>query len=118
MHAAQDAADPALAMRQRFDRRIGLGDAGLEENIQVQPARRDDPEQHERDRTELVERIQPIAEGAVEYPLDTHERALQQALQQLDHRRAARRSGQAASGWRSARTTTTTKSRPPTIATM
>ena len=57
MEAAHDAAQPPLLVREVLDRRVGLVDAGLEEDVEVEPAADDDPEQEVGDRAEVVERI-------------------------------------------------------------
>ncbi len=85
MEAPQDAADPALVVRDRLDRLPGLGDAGREERVEVEAARDDDPEQEIRDRAEVVERIVRFAEGVVEDALDVHEQPLAAALELPQH---------------------------------
>ena len=86
MDASQDAAEIPLVVRQVFDGGGGFGDAGLEEHIQVQPARDDDPEQEVRDRAEVVERIVRFAERVVEHGLDAQEQPLSRALHEPQHR--------------------------------
>ena len=85
VHAAQDAAEVPLAVGQRLHRGVRPGHAGIEEGVQVQPAAGDQPEQEEADRAELVERVDAVAERAVEQRLDAHEAPAQQALDGLDH---------------------------------
>jgi hypothetical protein len=66
MQAAQDPAGKPLAVRQGLHRRIRAGEAGLEERVDVQARRDDDPEQEVADGAEVVERIEPFAEDGVE----------------------------------------------------
>ena len=72
-------------------RRVGVGDAGLEEGVQVKAADGDDPEQEEADRAEVIERIEPVAEGGIEQRLDAHEQPLQQRCRRLIIARARSR---------------------------
>ena len=110
MNAAHDATGIPLTLGQGLNRCIGVGYSGLEEDVKVKPADGDDPEQEEADGTEVIERIEPVAEGGIEQRLDAHEQPLHAALQAFDHRPAARLPS------RTARITTTTKSRPPMMA--
>ena len=73
MHAAHDAAGVPLVVGQRVDRSVSTGDTSLEKRIEIQSAPGDQPEQHEGDRAEVVERIKPVAEGGVEQRLHAHE---------------------------------------------
>src|SRR3990167_2963123 len=74
-----------LTVRQRLDRPICIGHAGLEKREQVEAADGDDPEQEEGNRTEVIQRIEPVAERRVEQRLDPHEQRLHHALQKSDH---------------------------------
>ena len=113
VQAAQDASGPPLPVRDRLDRRVRTRHPGLEERVQVQPARRDDPEQEEADRPELVQRVQPVAKSRVEQRLHAHEQPLQATLQgPRDHAGKTRATGRS-----SDRATTSTNSSPPTMAT-
>src|SRR5690606_15471513 len=87
-----------------------------EEHVERDARHGDDPEQEEGDRAQMVERIEPIAERAVEQRFGAHEQGAQAALQQRDHRDGVR--GDAGAGDRIAPRTTTTNSRPPMIASM
>ena len=66
VQAAHDPAHIPVLPRQMLDRVVGLGYAGVEEDVQVQPARSDDPEQEEGDLAQVIERIEPVAEDPVE----------------------------------------------------
>ncbi len=101
MHAAQYAAGEPLAFGEGLHRPVRALDAGVEERVQVQPAGADDPEQEEDRRAEVVQRVELVAEGAVEQRLGLQEAAPQQRL----HGRG-----------RIAPNTTTTNSSPPTMA--
>ena len=87
MQAAHHAADVPPVVRERLDRRVRFLDAGLEEDVEVEAARDDDPEQEVRDRAEVVERVVRFTERVVEHTLDVHEEPLAAALQVLQHRR-------------------------------
>lgn len=95
MQAAHDAAEPPLG-GQPIDRHVCLCDAGLEEGIQVQPCAGDDPEQEERDLAEVVERIEPVAEGGVERRLHAQEHPPPGTLESCKHSQASCRSASGA----------------------
>jgi len=83
VHAAQHATEIPLLARQLVNRRIGAVDAGLEKDVQIQPARHHQPHQEVRDRTEVIQRIEPVAEGEVEQRLDAQEHPLTGGMQPL-----------------------------------
>ena len=112
MHAAQDAAGEPLAMRQRLHRRIGRGHRSVEECVEVGAGDGHHPEQEERGRAEMIERVVAVAEGAVEHVLDQHEPGTQYPFQQRDHCLTP-----GCTGARIARITTTMNNTPPMIAT-
>ncbi|MCG3200159.1 MAG: hypothetical protein NFCOHLIN_00001 [Gammaproteobacteria bacterium] len=105
VHAAEDAAGVTLGMRQRLHRAVSPFDARVEEGIEVQPGAGDDPEQIERQRAQVIQGIELVAEGAVEHRLGMHEARAQQALRPWSHRALP------------ARQTTIRNSSPPRIAT-
>ncbi len=60
VQAANDAPDPFLVVGHALDRKVGLGDAGIEEGVEVEARRHDDPEKPVAQRAEVVERVQPV----------------------------------------------------------
>jgi hypothetical protein len=86
VEAAQDAADPALPVGDPLDRLVGLRYAGREEDVEVEPARDDDPEQVVADRAEVVERVRLLAERAIEELLGGEERGLAGTVDESEHR--------------------------------
>ncbi len=113
VNAAQDAAEVPLVLGQRLHRAVGAADTGVKERIQVQAAAGDDPEQEKGDRTQVVERIQAIAKGAVEEGFNQHEQSAQRALQCGDHDCPSFATD---CGARNAFQTTITNSKPPMMA--
>ena len=85
MEAAQDSAQPPLVVRQVLERIVGLVDAGLEEDVEVEAARDDHPQQVVGDGAEVIERIERVAEDLVEQALGGEERLLAGALDELQH---------------------------------
>ena len=70
MQAAHHAARIPLLVRQVLDRAVGRGDAGIEEDVEVDAADRDDPIEEEAERAQVVERVPGRREGAVEQALE------------------------------------------------
>ena len=85
--AAHDAAQPPLFMRQVLDRIVSLVNAGLEEDVEIEAARDDDPQQVIRDGAEVVERVQRVTEHLVEDALGSEKSGLPRALDELQHSR-------------------------------
>jgi hypothetical protein len=85
MEAAHHPAQPPLLARQALDRRVGLVDAGPEEDVKVEPAADDHPQQEVGDRAEVVERIELVAEHPVEQALDGEEQRLPRAVDDSQH---------------------------------
>ncbi|MNC89994.1 hypothetical protein D3C83_60250 [compost metagenome] len=85
MHRAQHAARPPLAVRERLHRAVGARDAGLEEGVEIEPARHHQPHQVVRDRPEVVERIEPVAEREIEQRLHPQEAPLPDSLKAPEH---------------------------------
>jgi len=86
VQASHDAAEVPLVVRQVLDGGVRFADAGLEEDVQVEAARDDDPEQEVGDRAEVVERIVRFAERAIEQTLEAKEQKLARVLNRLQHR--------------------------------
>jgi len=80
MEAPKDSAEPPLRVRQLLDRLIGLADARLEEDVEIEPARDNDPEQVVGERAQVIERVLRIAERLVEGALGREKRRLPRAL--------------------------------------
>ena len=66
---------PPLLVRQGLDRFVGLGNAGIEEDIKVDAAHRDDPEQQPAERAELPHGIALRTEDALDAVLEHARRA-------------------------------------------
>src|SRR3989304_5276043 len=64
--------DPRQFPRDR--RLISQKVAGAEKDVQIDPAADRDPGEQVRDRAEVVERVEALAEGGVEQRLDAHEK--------------------------------------------
>jgi len=85
VHAAHDAAGPPLVVRDGLDRLIGIGDARVGKDEEVEPGERHQPELPKRDGAEVVERIQLVAEGDIENAFDAHEEPLHGFVYELEH---------------------------------
>jgi hypothetical protein len=85
--AAQDAAGPPLVVRDPLDRVVGVMDAGIGKDVEVETGSDEQPELPEADRSQMVEGVELVAEGHVEDVLDAHEEPAQDLLQEFDHGR-------------------------------
>ncbi len=73
MQAARHARVIPMAIAQPFDRGIGVHDARIEEDEEVDAGRRDDPEQEPAQRPQLRERVRVRSEDRVAGALETIE---------------------------------------------
>ena len=82
VQAAHDAGRVPLVMRDVLDRRIRIRDARVEEDIQVDTGRRDDPVEIPAQCTQQYERVVALAESVLEDRLETRKSACQGTFDQ------------------------------------
>jgi hypothetical protein len=81
MQAAHDAGQVPLVVRDVFHRCVGIRDAGIEEDVQVDAGSADDPEEVPAQRAEPGERIVLLAECKVEQRFGAAEQDSKEAFQ-------------------------------------
>ena len=100
VNAAHDAASPPLIVGDAFDRLVCVVDSGLGKDVEIEPGPYQQPELPETDRAEVVEGVQFVAEGHIEYVLNAHEEPANDLLEKFDHGLCPlRRVGRDESGW-------------------
>ena len=85
VNAAHDAAGPPLVVGDALNRLKCVVNAGVGKNIKIKPGAGQQPELPEADGAQMVERIQFVAEGNVEYVLHAHEKPAHDLLKKFDH---------------------------------
>ncbi len=83
MQAAHDAAQVPLVDGELLQRVVGVGHAGVEEDVDVDAADGNDPEQEPAQRTELHQRIQTRPEELLADLLQPQEQRAQSRFEQL-----------------------------------
>jgi hypothetical protein len=90
VQAAHEPSRVPLVVGDVLDRRIGIRDAGVKEDIQVDAGRCDDPVEIPAERSQPDERVVSLAERVLEYCLALGERACQGAFDQCHNAPIAR----------------------------
>jgi len=81
MEAAHDAGKVPLVVRDVLDRCISVGNAGVEEDVQVDPGPGDNPEEVPAQGAEPGKRVVLLAESKVEQRFGTAEQDAEQTFQ-------------------------------------